>query len=173
MLLLGIHSPSLCCQLAPGPNPSPPLFHPVTPADSGASFSNAVARCRGESCFPLRLETFGGAFPSPPPFPNLALAPGALELAGVYLKFPSKTSFHLLEEGFLSASVFVWLFLQRCWELLCFKVFPWLLASIETAHFTKEGGGTLLSHGNFSNECPIPAFSSRKHKAEQLQQPGW
>lgn len=114
ILLLGIRSPSLCCQLASGPSPSPPCSHPASPAGSGAAFSNTAAPSRGESCFPLRLKIFGGAF-SPPPLPNSALAPSALELAGAYLKFPSKMSFHLLGEGFLSASAFVQLFLQRCW----------------------------------------------------------
>lgn len=113
-LLLGIHSPSLCCQLAPGPSPSPARSHPVTPACSGASSSNAVAGCRGGKLLSSEAgDIWWGFFL--PPFPDLALAPGALELAGIYLKFPSKASLHLLEEGFLSASVFVWLLLQRCW----------------------------------------------------------
>lgn len=38
-------------------------------------------------------------FPSPIPFPNLALAPGALELAGVYLKVSFKDEFSSATRG--------------------------------------------------------------------------
>lgn len=104
-------SSQLGCQLAPGPSPSPPLSHPATPAGSGAAFSNAILAAAGKAAL---LQSWRHLWSFPPLFLFLALAAGTPELAGIYLKFPSKQSSHRLGERFLSAPAFVWLLLQRC-----------------------------------------------------------
>lgn len=90
-----ICSPSLCCQLAPGPSPSPLLFPLATPTGSGAPFPIAAAGCR-KSFSPWGLQTCWGRFP---PSSLLASYPGVPELTRVYFKFPSKPSLHLLGAG--------------------------------------------------------------------------
>lgn len=109
-LPLGIYPPSLAASWLLV-SPSPPLSHPATPAGSGAAFSNAILAAAGKAA-PLQGWRHLGRLP--PLFLFLALAAGTPELAGIYLKFPSKPSSHRLGEGFLSASAFVWLLLQRC-----------------------------------------------------------
>lgn len=170
MLPVVICSPSLCCQLAPGPSPSPLLFPLATPTGLGAPFPIAAAGCR-KSFSPWGLQTCWGRFP---PSSLLASDPGAPELARVYFKFPSKLSLHLLEAGKLSACLSLAFPAEVLVASFCAVRFS-LAAGIYCNTVIKwELVGTLLSCRNISRECTAPhahlaCSPSCKYKGEELK----